>query len=123
MAIPDYQTIMLPLLQFAGDAAEQRFRDAVAALAGHFNLTEEERQELLPSGQQPLFNNRVAWARLYLVKAGLLKSTRRGYFQITDQGQKALAQKPEKIDKDFLMQFPAFVEVVKQIKRENPGRY
>ncbi len=110
MAIPDYQTTMLPLLRFAGDNQEHRFRDAVQTLANEFDLTEEERKELLPSGQQAIFNNRVGWARLYLVKAGLLEATRRGYFKITEQGHKALAQKPERIDKKFLMQFPEFVK-------------
>jgi len=101
MAIPDYQTTMLPLLKFAGDNNEHRFRDTVQTLANEFDLTEEERKELLPSGQQVIFNNRVGWARLYLVKAGLLEATRRGYFKITEQGHKALAQKPERIDKKF----------------------
>lgn len=116
MAIPDYQTTMLPLLRFAGDNQEHRFRDAVQTLADEFDLTEEERKELLPSGQQAIFNNRVGWARLYLVKAGLLEATRRGYFKITEQGHKALAQKPERIDKNFLMQIPDFVKAWESIK-------
>lgn len=65
MTVPDYQTIMLPLLKLVSDNNEHRFRDAVNALADHFHLTEDERKELLPSGQQPLFNNRVGWAHLY----------------------------------------------------------
>ncbi len=116
MAIPDYQTTMLPLLKFAGDDQEHRFRDAVQTLADEFDLTEEERKELLPSGQQAIFNNRVGWARLYLVKAGLLEATRRGYFKITEQGHKALTQKPERIDKKFLMQIPDFVKAWESIK-------
>lgn len=116
MAIPDYQTTMLPLLKFASDDKEHRFRDAVQALADEFELTEEERKELLASGQQAIFNNRVGWARLYIVKANLLEATRRGYFKITDQGHKALAQKPERIDKNFLMQYPEFVEAFKASK-------
>jgi restriction system protein len=115
MAIPDYQTTMLPLLRFAGDNQEHRFRDAVQTLANEFALTEEERKELLPSGQQAIFNNRVGWARLYLVKAGLLEATRRGYFKITEQGNKALAEKPERIDKNFLMQYPDFVKAWESI--------
>jgi restriction system protein len=115
MAIPDYQTTMLPLLRFAGDKQEHRFRDAVQTLANEFALTEEERKELLPSGQQAIFNNRVGWARLYLVKAGLLEATRRGYFKITEQGNKALAEKPERIDKNFLMQYPDFVKAWESI--------
>ena len=116
MAIPDYQTIMLPLLNFASDNQEHRFRDAVEALADSFNLTDDERKELLPSGQQQLFNNRVGWSRMYLVKASLLEATRRGYFQITGTGQKALSQNPKKIDKNFLMQFPEFVEALEAYK-------
>jgi len=116
MPIPDYQTIMLPLLKLASDNREHRFRDAVYALADHFHLTDDERKELLPSGQQPLFTNRVGWARLYLVKAGLLEATRRGYFKITDLGQGALNQGPKRIDKNFLMQFPSFVAAEKEYK-------
>jgi len=116
MAIPDYQTTMLPLLRFAGDDQEHRFRDAVQTLADEFDLTEEERKELLPSGQQAIFNNRVGWARLYLVKAGLLEATRRGYFKITEQGHKVLTQKPERIDKKFLVQIPDFVKAWESIK-------
>lgn len=118
MPIPDYQTIMLPLLKFAGDDQEHRFRDAVESLADHFHLTDEERRELLPSGQQPLFNNRVGWARMYLVKAGLLASTRRGYFQIAERGKEVLSQKPQRIDKNFLMQFPEFVKAVEAAKEK-----
>lgn len=116
MAIPDYQTTMLPLLKFASDDQEHRFRDAVEALADEFKLTAEERKELLASGQQAIFNNRVGWARLYLVKAGLFEATRRGYFKITAQGHEALKQKPERIDKNFLMQFPEFVEAFEAAK-------
>jgi len=114
MTVPDYQTIMLPLLKLTSDNNEHRFRDTVNALADHFHLTEDERKELLPSGQQPLFNNRVGWARLYLVKAELLEAIRRGYFQITELGHSALKQGPEKIDKNFLMQYPSFVTAKKK---------
>ena len=116
MAIPDYQTIMLPLLKFASDNQEHRFRDAVGALDGEFRLTEEERKELLQSGLQTIFSNRVGWARLYLVKAGLLDATRHGYFKIKEQGHKALSQKPERIDKKFLMQYPDFAKAWKSQK-------
>jgi restriction system protein len=116
MAIPDYQTIMLPLLKLAHDNKEHRFRDAVDALADHFHLTDDERKELLPSGQQPLLNNRVGWARLYLVKAGLLEATRRGYFKITELGHSALKKEPKKIDNSFLMQFPSFVAAEKEYR-------
>lgn len=110
MTIPDYQTIMLPFLKFASDDQEHRFRDAVEFLANGFKLTDSERKELLPSGQQPLFTNRVGWARLHLVKAGLLEAPRRGYFKITQTGQEALARRPEKIDKKFLRQYKSYVK-------------
>ena len=108
MAIPDYQTIMLPLLRFAKDEKEHSLREAVDALAEEFQLTEEERKTLLPSGQQEVLNNRVAWARTYLKKAELLHSTRRGYFQITQRGSEVLDQDPSKIDVHFLLQFEEF---------------
>jgi restriction system protein len=77
---------MLPLLRFAADKQEHRFRDAVEALAEEFNLTDEEQSELLPSGSQSLFSNRVGWARTYLKQAGLLESPKRGFFKIAQAG-------------------------------------
>jgi restriction system protein len=108
MAIPDYQTIMLPILKFAGDQQEHSLREAIDQLPEKFGLTEVERKELLPSGQQGIFTNRVAWARTYMGKAGLLESTRRGYFKITDRGLKVLKQNPDRIDVKFLEQFEEF---------------
>lgn len=88
MAIPDYETLMLPLLHLAADAKGQEvpFPCAVGKLADQFNLTDEERQELLPSGGTFKFSSRVSWARTYLQKAGLLESSRRGHFRITERG-------------------------------------
>lgn len=80
MAIPDYQSCMLPLLRYASDGQEHQLKDAAQKLAQDFNLTSEEVSEFLPSGQQPVFINRIGWARTYLKKAGLLLSPRRGYF-------------------------------------------
>jgi restriction system protein len=110
MSIPDYQTLMLPLLNCASDGAEQRFRDVVDALAQEFGLTSDERSELLPSGTAFLFDNRVGWARTYLKQAGLLSSSRRGYLRITDLGKSVLAKRPPRIDAKYLDQFPAFRE-------------
>ena len=110
MAIPDYQTIMLPLLRMASDKEEHVFREAVDTLANEFNLTDEERRELLPSGQQEIFTNRVGWARTYMKKAGLLETPRRGRLRITQRGLDVLAQKPKKIDVTFLDQFKEFQE-------------
>jgi restriction system protein len=110
MSIPDFQTIMLPLLHLASDGEEHYIYDAVNALADHFGLSEEERSKLLPSGQQPIFYNRVGWSRTYLKKAGLLEDPRRGYFRITDRGEEVLSQDPDRIDMRFLRQFPEYVE-------------
>jgi len=110
MPIPDYQSTMLPLLQFITDGQEHSLREVIEGLADKFNLTELERKELLPSGQQPIFDNRVAWARTYLSKARLLDSTRRGFFKITPRGRETLAKNPSKINVKFLEQFPEFVE-------------
>ena len=73
--IPDYQSIMLPLLKFAGDKKEHSIREAIEHIVNIFNLSEEERREVLPSGQQYIIDNRVSWARTFLKKAGLLEST------------------------------------------------
>ncbi|MFQ3639836.1 MAG: restriction endonuclease [Chloracidobacterium sp.] len=108
MPIPDYQAIMLPLLRFAGDGIEHSLRDAIESLAAEFKLSDGERRELLPSGQQEVFANRVGWARTYMKKAGLLRSTRRGFFQITERGQAALVQKAARIDSRFLNQYQEF---------------
>src|SRR5829696_9029331 len=110
MAIPDYQSVMLPLLRYAADGQEHSVREAIEALADEFHLTDEERKELLPSGGQATFDNRVGWARTYMKKAGLLESPKRGYFKITDRGMQALSAKPETINVKFLEQYPEFVE-------------
>ncbi|MDZ7372048.1 MAG: restriction endonuclease [candidate division KSB1 bacterium] len=113
MPIPDYQSIMLPLLRFAGDGQEHSLRETIEALADEFRLTDEERSRLLPSGQRAFFDNRVGWARTYLKKAGLLETTRRGYYRITERGKQVLRQKPAKIDTAFLLQFQEFGEFLK----------
>lgn len=117
MAIPDYQATMLPLLRFAGDGAEHSLREAIEALASEFKLSDEERRELLPSGQQEIFDNRVGWARTYMKKAGLLRTTRRGFFEITERGNEALKKKPGRIDGKFLEQYQEFREF-KSLRRQ-----
>ena len=109
MPIPDFQSIMLPLLELAVDGAEHRSADVDAALADRFGLTHEERTQLLPSGRQATFSNRLLWASSYLRNARLLESMGRGRFRITDEGRSALAQKPTRIDIKFLMRYPVFV--------------
>jgi restriction system protein len=110
MAIPDYQSIMLPLLKLAGDGQQHRFRDAVERLATQFSLTNDERSEMLPSGTALLFDNRVGWARTYLKQAGLVESQRRGIFCITDSGRKLLVENPSAIDVALLDRYSGFRE-------------
>lgn len=110
MGVPDFQSIMKPLLKFASDKKEHSIREAIEKLADDFSLDEEDRKKLLPSGTQAVFDNRVGWSRTYLKKAGLLESKKRGFFNITDEGLKVLDQNPPKIDINFLMQFPGYVE-------------
>ncbi len=109
MAIPDFQSLMLPLLKTVSDKREYCMRDVVELLAQEFHLTNEERQQLLPSGRYPTFDNRVAWAKTYLKKAGLIEQPRRAYFQITERGEKVLKSSPVLINMKFLEQFPEYI--------------
>lgn len=109
MTVPDFQSLMLPLLQMAADGQEHTVYEAMDALASMFNLSPEERNELLPSGQQSRFDNRVHWASTYLKQAGLLEATGRGRFCITQRGLDVLRHRPDRIDAAFLRQFPEFI--------------
>lgn len=119
MAIPDYQSCMLPLLRFLADGGEHTLRDSEESLAQHFKLTPAERAKLLPSGQQGLFKNRIGWARAYLKMAGLVESPKRGAFKITPRGMEVLAINPSRIDIKFLQQFPEFVELLDASRSAN----
>ena len=118
MSIPDFQTLMLPLLQLASDGKEHTIREAEATLAAEFQLSEEERSQLLSSSRQRLFYNRISWAKVYLQQAGLLISSRRGCFQISENGQRVLADKPSRITIKFLEAFPEFMDARSSAKRE-----
>jgi len=117
--IPDYQTLMLPLLKLVSDGQEHKYRELIENLAAEFQVTDQERKELLASGNQPIFDNRVGWAKMYLKKAGLLSSPKRATFIITDTGRKALSKKPERIDTRYLRQFPAFLEFQNASRNDN----
>ena len=108
MPIPDYETLMLPVLKVASDGQEHRIGDVVERLGRDFHLTDDERQQLLPSGKQTTFSNRVHWAKTYLVQAGLLELTKRAHFKITDRGRQALARSPTRIDNSYLSLFSEF---------------
>lgn len=110
MTIPDYQTLMLPLMDFANDGEEHRMSQAVDKLADQFHLTPTERETLLPSGRQTTIANRIGWSKTYLAKAGLLDGSKRGAFRITDRGREVMQNRPVQIDVKFLKQFPGFEE-------------
>jgi restriction system protein len=110
MAIPDFQSIFLPLLKYSGDGKDHTNKESVGALAEIFKLTEEEHTKLLPSGKQPTFMNRVLWAKTYLSKAGLLSSPSRGVFKITERGREVLASPPEKLNVKYLKKYEEFTE-------------
>lgn len=111
MSVPDYQSLMLPLLRYAAQKEKEiTTSEAVEALARELNLTEEDLKETLPSGTQSTLVNRVGWAATYMKKAGLLMATRRGYYRITDRGKDLLEEKPGAINVKLLQRYPEFLE-------------
>jgi len=117
MPIPDYETLMLPILKLADDGKEHLIREAIEFIIKDFGLTEEEQKQLLPSGATRVIVNRVGWSATYLKKCKLLKSTKRGRFEITERGREVLNQNPTKIDIHFLQQFPEYHEFTKKKKK------
>ena len=110
MSVPDFQSIMLPLLQQFDDGEEHSLHEILDQLAKIFTLTEQELNELLPSGKQTTFYNRVGWARTYFTKSGLLEMTRRSHYKITARGKEVLESNPTRIDMKYLEQFPEYIE-------------
>ena len=110
MAIPDYQSLMLPLLRLAADEQEHTFREAVDLLATEFQLSDEEKSAASRQGRQPIFNKRLVWAKSFLAGAHLLHAPGGKPFVITQRGTEVLAENPARIDKRFLEQFPEFVQ-------------
>jgi len=109
MAIPDFQSLMLPILKVSSEGSV-RLSKATERLADEFKLTEEERRELLPSGRQTVFANRVSWAKAHLKKAELIKYPSRGSFCITDRGQDVLNANPPEINIKFLRKFGEYIK-------------
>jgi restriction system protein len=118
MAVPDFQSVMLPFLETLQDGQERTMREVTEALAVRFKLTDDQRQEQLPSGTQSLFYNRVAWAKTHLKNAGLIENPVRGKVSISAEGQKVLLQKPSTINCRFLKQFPPYLKFIGQ----SPGQ-
>ena len=110
MSIPDFQSYMLPVLKFAIDGTVHTLAEAREVLAQTFKLSDEERNELLPSGRQRRFDNRVAWAKVYLEQAELISSPRRAHFMITDRGRALLSENPPQIDITLLGRYSEFQE-------------
>jgi restriction system protein len=110
MPIPDFQTIMLPLLKSLQDRNDHSFRELIESLAEHFQLTPEDRKEMIPSGRARSFDNRVGWACTHLKKAGLIEAPRRAVFRILPRGEKVLMTNPTEINNKFLSQFEEFIE-------------
>jgi restriction system protein len=120
MPIPDFQTLLLPLLKLFSDGMEHTNQEILEVMAGVSQLTEEERTKLLPSGKQLVFTNRVAWAKSHLKNAGLVSSPRRGVFQITGRGRDVLLSGPDSINLRFLDQFPEHRAFRGQAKPDSP---
>lgn len=119
MAIPDYETIMLPLLKHLSDKKVRHLRESIDAMGSHFQLSEDERAQRLPSGVKRTFDDRVSWASTYMKKAGLLRSPKRGQYEITDRGLDVLKSPPPRITNEFLEQYPEFLEF--RARRSKPG--
>jgi len=121
MAIPDFQSLMLPLLKFAEDKELHNSNEAIDALAEKLQLSAEELSKLIPSGQ-PKFANRIGWAKTYLKKAGLIIYPKRGYFQITQRGIDVLKENPEKIDMKYLKRFPEYIQFRQAHQQEDDDK-
>lgn len=109
MPLPDYQALMLPVLEIAAKG-ETSVPLAEAEIAQRFSLSDAEREEMLPSGKQRVLHNRTHWAKFYLSKAGLLESPRRGRFIVSEAGRALLKAPPDKLDTQFLLSIPKFKE-------------
>lgn len=116
MAVPDFQAFMLPLLSELADGQEHDLKDLYVTLALKLNLSEQDKDELLPSGKQRKYHSRIGWARTYLKKAGLLYTVKRGRFIITGDGKKLLASQPQAINKTMLEQYPSYMEFLQLSK-------
>ncbi|MEJ5230885.1 MAG: restriction endonuclease [Geminicoccaceae bacterium] len=121
MPIPDYQTLMLPVLRACADGQEHATAELGKEMAELFQLSDVERTQLLPSGTQTVIASRTHWAITYMAQAGLLRRSRRGFVRVTERGREVLARAPERIDNDFLMQFPEFVAFRLRSRHERPA--
>jgi len=114
LAIPDYESVMAPLVGLLARRGLMTLGEAVGCLAEEFGLTPEERAVLLPSGQYPLFRSRVGWAKTYLKQAGLIVQPKRGVMELSDTGKALAAEVPDKIDSAFLARYDSFKEFLRR---------
>lgn len=121
MAVPDFQSIMLPLLKIAEDGQEHSGQEFLERLAEFFNLSDDELNEVLPSGKQTRFYNRVGWARTYLIKSKLLEMPRRSFYKITERGKEVLKSNPDRIDMNYLKRFPEYIEFKSKENEKDKG--
>ncbi len=121
MPVPDFQTLMLPALRLLGQQSPRTSVEVRHSLAAEFSLTEQDLSELLPSGRQTTFANRVAWAYSYLKQAALIGSPKRGVYEISERGRSILAEDPKRIDIPFLSRFPEFQAFRQPSVEQIPG--
>lgn len=121
MPIPDYQVLMLPLLEGLAEGQERSIRELVELLAVRLGLTQEEQNQMLPSGQSTVFRNRVGWAKTYLKNAGLIDNPTRGRVRISTAGKEVLARKPTSIDTRFLEQFEGYQVFIGKLTDKDRG--
>src|SRR5713101_1270206 len=120
MPVPGFQSFMLPLMRALDDGAEHSISELRERIAREMGLTEQDRAELLPSGKQAIFDNRLGWAKTYLEKAGLLTTVKRGVYRVTDEGHRLLARKPDRLGREVLLQFEGFRAFAQQRHEDRP---
>lgn len=121
LAVPDFQSLMLPLLRSLADGAERSTQESLDALARDLGLTEDDVTQLMPSRKAPLFTNRVAWAKLHLKRARLIDSPRRGVYRITERGHEVLKTPVDRLNLAYLAQFPEYIEFRARSRTSSDG--
>ncbi len=121
MTIPDFQTIMRPIMSMLADGQTRSAKEIIASVADQYGLTEEERSELIPSGTQRRIDNKVHGSLTHMVQAGLLERPMRAHVRITDQGRSALDANPERIDMTVLRTYPSYVEFRERTREKKPA--
>ena len=122
MPVPDFQSLMKPVLEALSNGAATPISDVRARVAASEALAPGDLREVLPSGRQSVFDNRVGWAVTYMARAGLVERVRRGTYRLTEAGGKLLAQAPARIDKRTLQAIPVYAEWIGSVRESPPGK-